>query len=175
MIRKISFLFFFIIFITAKYASCEEIPITNFKFGLMQKNQEGEWYVYKEGAYFQITKNGKCTYNKKEEDCMWRGVEFDYKFPEENTILTCESFSSKASDYGNPREVKARNTRQNSFKINLPRKNGHKAVPGYTVYRFNYNTDTTDVKCYHNGQLVIEYKYTVAGFSLIKWIKDKLK
>ncbi len=171
----IKIVLFMILLIIPYIGICAENQIKNFKFGLMKKAESGEWYVYKEGNQLLLTINGKCTYNKKVKDCMWRGIEFNYAFENENTILTCEKLSSRASNYGNPEKVIEKHTKKYEFDLTLHDKKGRKTVPGYTVYSFNYEDNNNAVKCYYKGELLIDYQYKIIAPSLIDWITEKYR
>src|SRR5262249_53523946 len=140
--------------------SSTHVKIFNVTQGLAgYKN--GEWKIYQRGDQLELHVNGECSVAGGKKPCMWVAGAFGYEADGERTILTRKAKFSAPTDVVNPKEVKAKDTSEFSWTLELQGRTGKKVIPGYVIPGGNPQPVTTTTDCMLDGKTVLNYSRTV--------------
>ncbi|GEM_PF-6947073 len=94
------------------------LEIISFSQGKMRRESAG-WAIYKSGADLTYTANGRCVYNQRRIPCMWHGFILEYESYGRDLELRCAITSDSPSDYGNPNEIRRKETTTYEYTLYL--------------------------------------------------------
>ena len=123
----------FICIVSTIGCSPRELEISDFRQGLIEFDSDRQPRIYQEGNSFPFKENGTCIADGKEYSCMWYGIEFAFKSPDEITIFNCVTTASGATTFVNPRETVARTAQANRWSFSIRGYSGRYVRPGYTI------------------------------------------
>ncbi|RLA42735.1 MAG: hypothetical protein DRR42_22910 [Gammaproteobacteria bacterium] len=149
-----------LLLVIAPYANSAEI--SNFKAGIACTDAETFGWICHETVKVFVSGQGTCEYNKQEVPCTWHGFEFEYKDFTKDTVFECTSTSSKAADSGNPEEIVSKNTRTNTYRLDLAEGDGFFFNPQYRVLATPENEPLVvyeHTECFLDGVKQIEFNH----------------
>jgi hypothetical protein len=133
------------------------VKISGFRAGLIEFDSNSQPRIYQEGEEFTFEVNGKCVSATEPVDCQWRGFEFDFISPLEETRFDCVNVSSKPQDFVYPTHVVAENSKKVRWGFIVRGKAGHYIRPQYTAGTGDYPLEM-NFSCSHWGTELLRWK-----------------
>lgn len=156
------FLLFLLFLISPLVHSAE---ISDFKFGLACTDGKTFGWICYDAEEIHVTGQGQCVFDGEEKPCTWYGYSFRYSGFSEETKFKCKFSTSIESNYGNPWEVVAENSRGEEYELDVGMGEGYFFNPQFSVFRV---VDKADVEpkykrttCTLDGEQVAEFEYRI--------------
>lgn len=146
------------------------IEIQNFKAGLVcEQNFESSeavatvsWICFETETIY-VTGQGDCVYDRRDEQCTWYGIEFDYTDATADDEIRCVSISTTPANLGNPKGITDKSVSKSEYEMTLEPGDGHEFAPGYSVsnskpgYEGVHSDETV---CSLDGEELFRYRFT---------------